>query len=408
MKPAPAVLPLLLFAAGTHFLVDTVAGTLNPLWPLLDPHFHLAPWHSVALFLLFNATTSISQFFFGVYGDRFNGRWLLWAGPVAAIICLGSIGLTRSPLILANLLLISGLGIAAYHPEAAALAGSCAPEHRSRAMSVFVMGGFLGQAIGPVYSGNIVDRLGLPGLAWGIMAGLAFIALLLPLARGVAVHHARQPITKPSLAAITSAGIGPLLLVLLIGSLRIIAASGVPVFMGFMLAARQASAADIGFVQSAFMFGIGLGGLACATLLRPAHERLILWLCPVLAAPAVAVLPWAGGFGLAVLVCLSGLLLGVSLPVMISYGQQLMPQSQRIASSITMGVSWGLGGGAVTIVLAICRYTGRYDPAFILFAVTTLLSSLLCMWLPVVGREKAEVIGQNDAIAADPSLSTEY
>jgi MFS family permease len=102
-------------------------------------------------------TTSVSQFWFGLYGDRFPSRWLLWAGPLAAVVCLGGIGLTQSPLVLAMLLTVAGLGIAAFHPEAAALAGSCAPEHRSRAMSIFTMGGFLGQATGPIYSGNLVD-----------------------------------------------------------------------------------------------------------------------------------------------------------------------------------------------------------------------------------------------------------
>jgi len=83
---------------------------------------------------------------------------------------------------------------------------------------------------------------------------------------------------------------------------------------------------------------------------------------------------------------LSGLLVGISLPVLISYGQQLMPDSQRIASSITMGVSWGVGGGLVSIILAICKYTGRFEPAFIVFALATALSSLLCGWLPPIGR----------------------
>jgi FSR family fosmidomycin resistance protein-like MFS transporter len=81
-------------------------------------------------------------------------------------------------------------------------------------------------------------------------------------------------------------------------------------------------------------------------------------------------------------VCLTGILLGISLPVLISYGQQLMPESQRIASSITMGVSWGIGGGLVSIVLAWCKMTGRYEPAFVVFGLATALSSVLCIWLP--------------------------
>ena len=48
-----------------------------------------------------------------------------------------------------------GLGVAAYHPEAAALAGSSTPGQRSRAMSIFATGGFLGQSIAPYYSGAI-------------------------------------------------------------------------------------------------------------------------------------------------------------------------------------------------------------------------------------------------------------
>jgi hypothetical protein len=169
MKPS-SLLPLLFFLAATHLVVDLVAGTLNPLWPRFDEHYHLAPWQTVLVSSL-ASIASVSQFVFGMYGDRFNARWLLWTGPAIATICLCSVGLFQSPLILGILLAASGLGIAAFHPEGAALAGSCVPEHRSRAMSIFTVGGFIGQAIGPTYSGSMVDWLGLPGLAWGSSAG---------------------------------------------------------------------------------------------------------------------------------------------------------------------------------------------------------------------------------------------
>ena len=382
--PGSRLLSLLVFAAAMHFLVDTVAGMLNPLWPRLDAHYRLAGWESAGMFFLWQMTTSLSQLGFGLYGDRFQARWLIWAGPLAAIVCLGSIGLTQSPLILAVLLSVAGLGIAAYHPEAAALAGSCAPEHRSRAMSIFIMGGFLGQAVGPIYSGNLVDALGLKGMAWNIGAGLLAAALLVPISRGLLSQKESTFRPAAPLHEAVSGKLASLLLVLVIGSLRIIAAGGIPVLLSYLLESRGASAAETGGVQSAFMLGIGLGGLACATFIRHHHERVILWLCPLAVAPVVLVIPWAGGQSLLGAVWLSGLLIGISLPVLISYGQQLMPDSQRIASSITMGVSWGLGGGIVSIVLATCRYTGRYELAFVVFAVATAVSSLLCIWLPVI------------------------
>jgi len=287
---------------------------------------------------------------------------------------------------LAVFLIVGGLGIAAYHPEAAALAGSCAPEHRSRAMSVFTLGGFLGQAVGPIYSGSLVDQLGMDGLGWNLLVGLAVAALLAPLGLGVLSLPAPERSRHVSLHGLFRGRLAVLSLVLVVGSLRIIAAAGVPVVIGYVLTARGANAADTGFVQSAFMFGIGLGGLVCATLARPLHERTILWLCPLLVTPVVAVLPLLTGWLLTVSIGLSGLLLGIALPVLISYGQQLMPDSQRIASSITMGVSWGVGGGVVSIILAVGKWTGHFEPAFIVFAVATALSSFLCIWLPATGH----------------------
>jgi FSR family fosmidomycin resistance protein-like MFS transporter len=402
MKPAASLARLLVFAAATHLLVDTTAGLLNPLWPRLNAHYALVGWQSAAIFFLWQTTTSVSQFAFGLYGDRFNARWLLWAGPLAAILALGCIGLTNSPLMLAQLLIIAGLGIAAYHPEAAALAGSAAPEHRSRAMSIFTMAGFIGQAIGPILSGNLVDRLGMAGMAWTTAGGLALALVVAPLGRGAlqTAHRAAGP--PVSLARLFTGRTKSLLLILIIGSLRIVAAGGVPVLIGFLLAQRRASGAETGIVQAAFMAGVGLGGLLCATLLRRHHERLIIWSCPLLVAPVLVAIPHLHGVVLSVTVGVSGLLLGISLPVLISYGQQLMPDSQRIASSITMGVSWGVGGAAVSVVQAACEYTGRYEGAFYVFSITAAASSALCIWLPVLPAlgDAAAAPSTGDALAA--------
>ena len=395
------MLPLLLFAAATHFLVDATAGTLSPLWPRLDGHYHLLAWQSAALCFIWQMANSVSQFWFGMLGDRFATRWLLWAGPLTAILCLGGIGLTQSPVVLGLLLTTAGLGIAAYHPEAAALAGSCAPEHRSRAMSIFTMGGFLGQATGPIYSGNLVDAYGLSGMTWTIVAGLAIAALLTPLGRGTIQRQPKSVGRSVPLRELMRGQVGSLSLVLVIGSLRIIAAGGVPLLIGYLLEQRGATAGETGQVQAAFMLGIGLGGLACATLVRHHHERVILWLCPLVVVPVLLAIPRLAGISLAVSVCLSGLLLGISLPVLISYGQQLMPGSQRVASSITMGVSWGLGGAFVSLILLACQYAGRYEPAFVIFAIATTLSSILCIWLPVIGAAPAPPALQETSIQTD-------
>jgi FSR family fosmidomycin resistance protein-like MFS transporter len=112
------------------------------------------------------------------------------------------------------------------------------------------------------------------------------------------------------------------------------------------------------------------------------------------------VIPSIGGLALAAIVCLSGILLGISLPVLISFGQQLMPGSPRIASSITMGVSWGVGGGIVSLILLACQFAGRFDFAFYAFAVATTFSSFLCIWLPVLPATRTVIAKANEPAMA--------
>jgi len=60
-----------------------------------------------------------------------------------AILCLSCLGLATSSLQLVALFVVGGIGIAAFHPEAAASAGALLPEQRSRAMAIFTLCGYL-------------------------------------------------------------------------------------------------------------------------------------------------------------------------------------------------------------------------------------------------------------------------
>lgn len=370
-----------------HFLVDTVAGQMNPLWPALREQSGLGASANLVLLVVWSLATSFSQLFFGVLGDSTAGRWLVWIGPAAGVICLGSLGLTNSAALLIAWLIIGGLGIAAFHPEAATLAGNCWPNHRSRAMSIFAMGGFLGQSLGPSYSGYVVDHYGMMGLSRGIAFGLPALLVLRLLFRNA--RPPESPASRPARnvgLAVFFQRRGVISLLLLVGTLRVVAASGVPITIAYWLTSKHIPKADIGNVQSAFMMGIGLGGLVAAMFVRPRTERLVLWLIPLLAMPCLVAIPKLEGVALSVTAGMSGLLLGIALPVFISYGQQVLPESQRVASSITMGVSWGTGGAIVAALIDVCDRHQSYNAAFTVFAVSVLLSSLLCAWLPRIAR----------------------
>ena len=76
--------------SGTHFLVDVIAGTVNPLWPVLEQKI-AGPGGCLWIYVAWTIATSFSQLV-GVAGaDRLSLRWMIWAGPAVALVCLSCI-----------------------------------------------------------------------------------------------------------------------------------------------------------------------------------------------------------------------------------------------------------------------------------------------------------------------------
>jgi FSR family fosmidomycin resistance protein-like MFS transporter len=150
--------------------------------------------------------------------------------------------------------------------------------------------------------------------------------------------------------------------------------------LAYQLESQNATASAIGAVQSAFMAGIGVGGIVCAAVVSPRWERQILWLMPVAAAPFVAGLAFLQGPSLTLAVGLAGGLHGVGMPVFISSGQLLVPAGQRVAS--TMGVSWGVAGGLAAVSLRCYQQANNVAGIFPFLAIISVLSGILCLCLP--------------------------
>ena len=377
---------MLIVLTAMHFVVDVVASQIIPLWPTLEQRYQFPTFWMLCIW---GFGSSFCQLGFAMIGDRAASRWLVWLGPATSCVCLGCLGLFNLPVMLAVLLAISGMGIAAFHPEGATLSGNCWPNARSRAVSIFAMGGFLGQSVGPPCSGWVVDHFGMSGLSSGIAIGLALM-LALRLVYRPMVSAARTHSTATSNVRGAFAGRhGLLLLLLAAGTVRVIAAAGVPIALAYWLKSIQFSDGEIGLVQSPFLAGIGFGGLLAAIGVRPEWERFALWFVPLLAVPFLLAMPTLTGFALSASAGAVGLFLGIAQPVFISYGQQLFPESQRVASSITMGVSWGTGGAIAAALIDICSRRQSFDIAFMAFAAAVVLSSVLCALLPKTQRPSA-------------------
>ncbi len=375
---AAAASPLIAICllAATHFLVDVSAGSVNPLWQGFEDHLRIERGGLLWVYVGWSAATSFAQLLFAWWADRAPRRWLVWAGPLVGIVCVGLSGIAQSEWMLGLLLVVGGLGIAAFHPEGAAAAGMTFPSRRSRMMAVFALCGYLGQSIGPYLSARLTSAFGLSVLLWCGAVGLFALGCLWTQRAHLPSPPARSRSARHDGAAQREAGVWALLLS--VGTLRIVPAIGVPLVVAYWITDRE----QIGALQSAFMFGVGSGSIICALLVRQRWERGVLWVLPLAAVPCLAAIPHVPQAALPAVMSLTGFVLGVAMPVFISFGQQMLPHHPRAASSITMGVSWGTAGIVVAGAVKLFTTYGSLADAFYVLAAASLAAGLLSLRLP--------------------------
>ena len=389
-------LKLLILLALAHVVVDAIALVIQPLWPDLRSDLALSDAQFQAAFVIWNLATSMLQLPIGYWAERRRALWLVWAGPAVGAACICGATAVDSFPAFCLLLAAGGAGIAAFHPEAATLAASCTPENRSRALSIFAIGGYVGQAIGPLYAGKLTADYGRASLVWTLVWGWAALALV---AWGLRrAPQAASVAGESSLAGENAASLGRLLhgkkrrlaWLVALGVLRVTPALGAPLALAFTIKEAGGTNADVGFAQSLFMGAIGAGNLACALFIRSHNERLAFWVLPLLSAGLLAICPWAGPMLASVCAAAAGLALGATLPLLISCGQQLLPRGQRIASGLTMGLTWGLAAPVAAGAIDLCERWRQPALSFYIFALIAAASSAMCGALPRVESQPVE------------------
>lgn len=375
--------------AVAHGLVDCYALFVQPLWPSLAGYVGSDESRIQWTYMAWSLAGSITQLGFARLADKGYGRKLLWLGPLVGFVLVGSLGGMTGLASVTAVLVLSNLGFAAFHPEAATLAGAAAPADRARAMSIFAVGGYLGQAIGPPLSGYLVSHGGLTQLAWTIVPGLAFCTVLIialkicgpaqpeHTATASLTPHAPAHTPAPSMRAVLKGREVQVFYLVTLSVLRVAAAMGVPLALAYGLADRGANAEVIGSIQSVFLVGMGAGTLACAVLVNQRNENAVIWLAPLAVALLMPVANLMGTSWLWLLMAALGPLLGLSLPILTSRGQELLPEAPRVGSSLTMGVTWGLGGILVAALMAAVNYLGDHFLAFYVLALWAAMSAVM-------------------------------
>lgn len=166
-----------LLSAG-HSCIDLCQGAIPALLPALLIQRHLSYTAAAGLIFAANIVSSVIQPLFGHFADRLRAPWLMPAGLLIAGSGLALASLFSPYWLIALCIGISGVGIAAFHPEAARLVNDLTSGQKATSMSIFALGGNIGFALGPLVMTVLLLFFGLRGTA-ALMLPLGAMALLL-------------------------------------------------------------------------------------------------------------------------------------------------------------------------------------------------------------------------------------
>jgi hypothetical protein len=107
---------LLLLSCG-HMVIDIYQGALPAILPFLKEHLGLSYTVAGTILIVSNITSSIIQPVFGFLSDRKQKAFLLPLGAFLAGTGFALVPVAQSYPLILLLVAVSGLGIAAYHPE---------------------------------------------------------------------------------------------------------------------------------------------------------------------------------------------------------------------------------------------------------------------------------------------------
>jgi FSR family fosmidomycin resistance protein-like MFS transporter len=368
-----------LVLASTHFIVDGYGNILTPLLPLLVTDLNLSLAGAGTLQMCFQLANSVAQLGFGHLADRSNPRILLVGGPLMSAAILPFIGLVPNVWVLGALLILGGLGGAAFHPPAAALVHRYAGHQRGLAMSFHITSGSLGQAVAPLLFAPFVQRFGLPATPWLVVPGVAALVGFL-LRRVPSLERLHESGTGGGLRALRPYA-RPLTLLYLIVVLRTLTAVSFGTFVPIMLTRRGMSLAEAGMAASIYLCAVGAGGFVGGPLADRFGARRLIILSLVAAVPFLALAPLSGGWTLVAMIAVGGLLLQSTLPVNVTFAQTIAPISAATVSSLMMGFAWGVGGLAAPLVGTVADRIG-IERTLMLMSFTPLVAAVLAVPLP--------------------------
>lgn len=351
---------LFLLSLG-HLAADINQGALPVILPRLFTEYGLSYTLAASIMMVFNFSSSIIQPLFGWYSDKKNTLWLLPVGVLLASLGMALMGFATNLGIILLLVLLSGIGVASYHPEASKAAHFASGTAKASAMSIFSVGGNLGYGLGAAMMAIFLAMGGVKGTVYLLIPGVIVASLLWYYLPRIPTAPRAANATKN----VTSHGSGnqilwaPLMLLCVIVVLRSFIQTGLTTFIPLYAVTYLGAPESYGSTLiSVFLLSGAVGTVIGGPLAdRFGKTKLIAFsmgLMPPLILLFLYSPPWLSMIALSV----TGGVLISTFSSTIVLGQSFMPNSVGIASGLMLGFAIGTGGFGAVLLGLVADYIG--------------------------------------------------
>ncbi|MEU6981852.1 MFS transporter [Streptomyces sp. NPDC046324] len=339
-----------------HACVDVYQGAVAALVPFFVSERAYTYAAASGVVLAASLLSSVVQPLFGALTDRWALPWLL---PVSALFAGTGValsGVSDSYGLTLAVVAVSGIGVAAYHPEAARVARR-ASRGSHTAMGWFSLGGNLGFATAPLLVAAVVATGGLDVTPLLVVPALAGATLCAAALRSIGAPPAKAPGdgTGPPVRRDDRASFARLSGAVVCRSVVFV---GLATFLSLYARQRTGGGEVAGTAALFVLYLGGAVGTVAGGKLATRHRRVavVRW-SYALTVPALAGVILVPGPLLYVFVALTSAGLYVPFSLHITLGQDYLTGRVGTASGVTLGLTVSVGGLASPVVGALADAT---------------------------------------------------
>ena len=374
--------PLLLLSLS-HMVTDLSQGALPVLLPSLKTALDLSYTQIGVIVLVQNLTSSIIQPLFGMITDKVSLPWLLPISIFLSGLGLSITGFMTSYTSLLLSVIIGGLGVAGFHPQASKSVHFVSSDAlRGRSMGLFSVGGNFGMAVGASFMMFLTTLPGgLYNSIWFVIPS-SITALLIWRYLDKVSPQSFQRAGKLETAKPKFIRFQPLLILLTFIFFRSTLHAGLSTYIPiYYVNYLNGSPIYAGYLLSLFLIGGVFGTFVGAMLSDKFGRKTILTFSMVIVLPMVAAIPFTSGVLTMILLVFTGFSLISSFATTLVLSQEMMPGYEGMASGLTIGLTIGLGGVGVTGLGYIADLYG-VPAVFSIMPLLPLIALLLSTLLP--------------------------